>query len=347
MKVKLLQEYCKQYGMIINPDKTRFFVVNSNERDRQPLVVNSLVIDHCQQYTYLGSVFTSDGSASSAVKSHAKAKISHVLKYVSFVDKNNDIPFIVKRRVLDAALMSGLLYGCESWLCADLKPVMKLYNWAIKQLLGVRKNTASDICYAEAGYPSLPDLVRYKQHKFFYSMWEERQGMIDDPLRFAIEATAQSNTPVGKIVHDMINIQIPQWNTLMVNVQQKITRSHSSRFVTYKDINPPLTVHPVYTVRHTIKEHHRKAFTQFRVSGHSLCIETGRWNRRGRGRLPPEERLCGCGQVQTERHVAQHCPLSQTIRDAYHFSTLDEVFSERFDSKTQCKLIYEILEIYK
>ncbi len=41
MKVKLLQDYCEQYGMITNPDKTRFLVVNGSDMDWQPLVVNS------------------------------------------------------------------------------------------------------------------------------------------------------------------------------------------------------------------------------------------------------------------------------------------------------------------
>ena len=149
---------------------------------------------------YLSSQFTSDGSVSSAVKWHAKNKLCHVLKYVSFVKKNNDIPFIVKKRVFDAALMSSLLYGCESWLGADIKPIMKLYNWSIKQLLGVRKSTTNIVCYAEAGYPTLQDMVKFRQHKFYHKMWQERSDMRDDPLNFAIRLVCDSNTHTGKTV---------------------------------------------------------------------------------------------------------------------------------------------------
>ena len=117
--------------------------------------MNGLTISHCSMYIYLGSPFTSDGSVSSALRAHAKMKLSHIIKFVAFVKRNNDVPYIVKRRVFDAALMSTLLYGCESWLGADLKPVIKLYNWAIKTLLGVRKSTPNDTCYAEVGCPSL------------------------------------------------------------------------------------------------------------------------------------------------------------------------------------------------
>ncbi len=125
-KVAIVQEFCENYGIKINQSKTKFFVINGEARDTEPLRVNGLVIDDCLSYQYLGSPFTSDGSVSSAVKIQAKEKICHVLKFVSFLRKNNDIPFVVRRRVLDAALMSALLHGCESWVGACLKPLVKL-----------------------------------------------------------------------------------------------------------------------------------------------------------------------------------------------------------------------------
>lgn len=99
--------------------------------------MDGLIIEHCTSYVYLCSTFTCDGSVSSDVRVHAKSKLCEVLKYISFIKKNNDVPFVVKRRVLDAAMMSSLLYRCEFWVGAVIKPVIKLNNWATKQLLGV------------------------------------------------------------------------------------------------------------------------------------------------------------------------------------------------------------------
>ena len=122
-----------------------------------------------------------------------RKSFSHVLKYVSFFKKNNDIPLIVKRRVLDAAMMSSLPYGCESWVGANIKLfVTKLYNWAIKQILGVRKTTLNLVCYAEAGYTLLSDLIKFKQHKFFSSMWSQRSSMLDDSLSHTIRVVTTS-----------------------------------------------------------------------------------------------------------------------------------------------------------
>ena len=89
--------------MVVNQSKTNFFVINGTNADAEPLIVNDLIIGKCDRYVYLGSSVTSSGSVSSAVKTQAALKMPHVLKFVSFIKKNNDVPFAVKKRVFDAA----------------------------------------------------------------------------------------------------------------------------------------------------------------------------------------------------------------------------------------------------
>ncbi len=98
-KLEALKTFCCDYGMKMNQDKTKFFVINGSVGDADPIHVDGFVVSRCTSYVCLGSPFTSDGSPSSAVKMHAKNKMCQVLKYASFVKKNNDVPFIVKRRV--------------------------------------------------------------------------------------------------------------------------------------------------------------------------------------------------------------------------------------------------------
>ncbi|XP_071548805.1 uncharacterized protein [Panulirus ornatus] len=140
--LKMLSRFCTTHGMKMNNSKTKFFVINGTQDDKeQMVVVDDIVVEACERwYVYLGSPFTADGSHSTAVKVHAEKEICHVLKFIAFVNKNNDIPFYVKRKVFEAALTSSLLYGCESWLNGGIKPVNRLYMWCIKQLLGGEKD---------------------------------------------------------------------------------------------------------------------------------------------------------------------------------------------------------------
>ena len=64
-------------------------------------------------------------------------------------------------------MMSTMLYGCESWLEANVKRIVNLYNWCVKQLLGVRLSTCSDVCYVKLGLPPIKYLVKAKQRQFF------------------------------------------------------------------------------------------------------------------------------------------------------------------------------------
>ena len=347
-KIKLLCNFCEKYGMIINESKTKLMVINGSGNDKEPITVNNLVITHCDIYTYLGSPFTSDGSISSAIKIHAKEKMAHFHKFIAFLDKNYELPFVIKKRVFDACLLSAMLYGCESWLNGDLKPVCKLYNWALKHMLGVRRTTCNDVCYLESGYAPLNAIVKTKQRKFFVNMYRDRMSVLDDPLGFVLKLVLDNRYSSRKYLFNLINDNTVNdcQNEIQV-VKDKLMRSESTRRVLYRNtMNKDLTVNDIYTKNHSIIEAHRIAFTRFRVSSHSLAVETGRWNRRGRGRLPMEERLCDCGEVQTEIYVISQCPISQHKRDEYEFTSITDLMSERFSNEILCKIIYEILNLY-
>lgn len=90
-------------------------------------------------------------------------------------------------------------------------------------------------------------------------------------------------------------------------------------------MNSSLTVYHIFNSRGKVNELHRVAFSRLRVISHNLAIETGRWNRRGRGRMEVEERLCPCGAVQTEMHVLETCPITRPVRDAYNFMSWREI----------------------
>ncbi len=249
-KVRILKQYSNEYGMRVNHTKTKFFVINGCDVEKEPLSGDHLLVEWCEKYVYLGSPFTADGSVTSCVRAHATAEIPHVLKFVSFLKKNNDIPFYVKRRVFDAALASALLYGCESWLTADLTPITSLYNRCLKELLGVRRSTCNDVCYVEAGCPPLPQIVKNKQHTFYRKMWQERYNILDDTFMFAIKLVLDSRSPTSRLICRCVMTDV---GDVYGDVTTSLRNSDSSRRKTYVELNSSLTVNSIYNTRHTIK----------------------------------------------------------------------------------------------
>ena len=165
-----------------------------------------------------------------------------------FFATNYDAPFRVKKRVLEAAFLSTILYGCESWLKVSLKPVTAMYMKAVRALLGVRGTTPSNLCLIESGLKPLECLVKKRQKKFFEKMITERSEMSDDPLMHAINIVKEHNKPVKMYIESVLNgenfvdSEINAMKEAITNAPPSATRSQ-----TYLSLNPGLEVHPMYT----------------------------------------------------------------------------------------------------
>ena len=212
----------------------------------------------------------------------------------------------------------------------------------------MRKTTTNDICLVELGLPPVKAFVKAKQRKFFNNMWNERLNMIDDPLKHAMMITCNYNDSISRYIKDCINNDnnVDEIQNAKNIVKMRIMNSVSNRIMFYKSINPELLVHDVYVKNMKINEIERISWTRLRLSAHSLAVEKGRWNRRGRGRLPMEERLCPCGQIQTKAHIIESCPMSLQIRQIYNISTVNDLMLVREDYDKVCMIIHKMLSLY-
>ena len=198
----------------------------------------------------------------------------------------------------------------------------------------------------ELGVPPLRSLIKSKQRKFFQKMWSERSTMDDDPLIHAMRIVINYNDSVSRYIQNLISQNNDDIEEGKSELRLKLRNSNSNRIIFYKTVNPDLVVHDIYEKQLKVNEIERMSWTRLRLSAHSLAIETGRWNRRGRGRLPVEERLCSCGQIQTETHVIENCPLSQQIRHTYNVTTTLDLLLTRTDHDVVCKIVHKFLSLY-
>ena len=310
--------------------------------DKKPLLIGDISVLHCDTYVYLGSIFTSDGCIRTALAQHAKEMNKQLCKLVMFMNTNKDMPFVVKRKVVDAAFNACILYGSESWLNVNLKCMESIYLSAIKCLLGVRRTSPNDLCLIEAGFPSLTALVKRKQQQFFRKVYSERSGMRDDPLMFSLDLTSIYNPNLHKHVQELVSNECFV-HTYNAERNNRVSLSEKTKFVLYRDINTQYKVHSVYNRRKDyIPEHYRLAFTRFRLSSHRLRIETGRW-----ARIPRERRLCPCGSIQDERHVLVDCNLVRYIRDSYGQEVNFPGVLDYANSRQDFTYIYDVLRYYE
>ena len=306
-KLKLLYQEAEAIRMEIHPLKSKYMVVNS--KDNLPFNLHDITIGYTDEYVYLGTPIK-NASLITQVKAHIDLKRGHLIKFSSFLKKNAEAPFSVKELVFKSALSSAVLYGCESWLCSDIKSATAPILSAQKQLLSVRNQTCTDLVRAELEYPDTTAIVKESQRKFIDKL-ESRDNYIGSPAHFAVNLASRAGTKAGTYIDTLMQCEPGSFRAASLDdLESKFLRPVSSRRLTYCQFNPHLKRHPIY--KENVPEYMRIAFTRIRLGSHRLRIETGRWSR-----IPVEGRLCSCGAIQTEQHVLLACPVTEPLRGTF------------------------------
>ena len=76
----------------------KFMVINGNTEDTQSIRLSKIVMKLCDKYVYLGSIYTSCGSAAASLRAHVVDKKKHLNKLLIFLSVNKDMPFALKKQ---------------------------------------------------------------------------------------------------------------------------------------------------------------------------------------------------------------------------------------------------------
>ena len=330
--------------MVVNADKTKFFVINGNEIDKEPLVFQNSVIEYCRHYLYLGAWFSDDGNMKSILELHENSSLSLINKFAIFCSVNTTMPFSYKMKVFRAAVMSSLFYSSESWLTSNINSIEKSYNKLVRILLGVRNNVPILLCLAELGLNTAKYEVEIKRKSFLDV--KLRNVDTEEPFHFVFEMCRRNNTPGYRILKKCIEGEISGLSIENIHTMINEKPESATKYSAYRSkLNIDLVCHPVYKDVAYVPDFKRQAFTRLRLMSHNLKIETGRWNR-----TPRDARLCICSrnEVQDEEHVLLFCPLSRHLRDSYqqlNFSSIGELINGG-DIGELYNYIFRVLELY-
>lgn len=171
---------------------------------------------------------------------------------------------------------------------------------------------------------------------------------MSEPFHLVYQLCREANTPGFRFLE---RLSMEDENTNPVEKVADYVRmkaASASKLNTYvTDMNPNMTVHPVYVTKVFIPDFKRESFTRLRVMSHNLRVEVGRWSR-----TPREERVCQCNNtsVQTEKHVLIECLLSEPCRDRYpmlKFDSIIELLNENEFVSELCNYVHEVVKIYE
>ncbi len=167
-------------------------------------------------------------------------------------------------------------------------------------------------------------ITDYKLDSVVYGR-NTRRTMTDDPFMAVWNLYARSKTKTAVYLQS----ELDGADFVQVDTEERklrVSESDRKESKLYVELNPSLSESTIYT-HMDVLEHERIAATRLCLSSHDLAVERGRWSR-----IPIEQCLCLCGDIQTVEHVTCKCRLTSSIRDrmadvnffnAYSFWTND------------------------
>ena len=123
-------------GLSLNIKKTSCMVISKKkETPKCHLIVNGQAMRQVKQFSYLGSILTSDGRCDTEMKRRIGVA-KEAFKDLANILTNRKVKLDTKKRILKSYVCSILLYGCETWtISKNLEEKLKFLVWFFRRML--------------------------------------------------------------------------------------------------------------------------------------------------------------------------------------------------------------------
>jgi len=124
-------------GLRINADKTKLMVVG-HMGDEQNITAGGKQVESVEEFCYLGSVISDNGSCDKDIKTRL-GKANSVFGRLNNIWKNKTLSTKIKIRLYESLVMSTLLYAAETWpmTVANMKKLEAAHHKWQRKILGV------------------------------------------------------------------------------------------------------------------------------------------------------------------------------------------------------------------
>ena len=338
-KMKCLTKYCEDNYIRLQMTKCAAMCINGCDEDRESINVANITLDTTSCEVYLGSCITNSNKLADDVYADIKHRQVNIVKFFAFLRSHINAPVDVKLKVLDACIMSSVLYNSETWANVNVDRLEIIHRRMLRSILGIGTTSCNEVLYIELGVSSIRTRIMIKQFEF----WKKVLEMTDEnPLKYAISIAKRYK--LKEIAHyEKLHEKFSSKEEIttkfldeMKSVIHHKAMKGRSKYLTYLQINPELETPGCYeNAKHKFVSMRAK----LRTSTHCLHIEMGR--RTGTSR---ERRTCHCedNSVEDENHFLFECASYHDIRTKYNIrrTTLHEFLNDG----THHNFIMEIME---
>lgn len=369
-----LYQYSCKWGLKINSSKTKICIFEKRKSICNfRWTINNEILEVVDNFCYLGINFSSNGKFNHAVKmlnDQALKAYNHLLSIFSKVS----LDIKTKLSLFDALVVPILLYGAEVWGIYTFTDLDKLHIKFCKHVLGVKQQTSNAAVFGELGRFPLTTVCKEKSIKYWLKIINSPNSLMHETLMKQIQFAHDNrindlnslwfsslSTLLNKLgFGNLIDFTMSEY--LLPMFSQRLKDQYIQSWHETLSVQPKMEYYckfkEDFEFEHYLvnikNEKHRKELTRFRLSSHSLEIETGRYNN-----IERSNRICKlCTQnvVESEYHFLLCCTAYSDLRKDYNISSnwpnitkFKYIMSEKKESKVRntAKYIYNAMKLRK
>ena len=337
--INVLEEFCKNWGLSVNVDKTKIMVFRKGGsiRNNEKWYMFGKLIEIVTMYKYLGILFTSGllwNKAIHTLSLQAKKAVTILLMYSI---KCGGLPVSLAFELFDKMVLPILTYGAEVWGIRPYQAIEDVQIYFCKKVIGLPKNTSNNAVLGECGRHAL----YIASFKTCIKYWLKILKMPESRYTKCCYAMVKRMDERGKktwatCVKEMlykygfgivwIEQGVGDESLFISQFVQRLKDCHNQDW--YREIHNSSKLSVYCTFKSCLEAEKylecinvwklRKALAKLRCSAHSLEIERGRHS----GVLL-EDRLCKYCEAQErvviedEYHFLLCCPRYKYLRDVY------------------------------
>ena len=330
--LNVFYEHCQLWKLNVNYEKTKIMIFGRRNYDGLEFKLGEHMINICDEFKYLGVVFSKNRSFYKAIKhniDHAKKAMHILYKRI----RNLNIPIDLQIELFNHTILPILLYGCEVWGYQNTKLIENVQNQFLRSITNLKKSTPIYMLYAELGITPINVHIKSRMIGFWLKLVNSEDIKLSKTMYNLMQSELHLNPQykwlnfiktilisVGKAdLFNQSNINNPELIKMQIiqtlndlNTQEWHSKTEDSskgknyklfkdnqQFETYLRILPKKTYIPLI---------------KFRTGHHRLPVEVGRWEG-----VPLTERkctLCETNDIGDEYHYLLICPTFVTERNS-------------------------------
>ena len=234
-KCNIMLQYFSENKLKLNLGKSGYMVITNDSKIRKnKLEINNGYLKYKNVMKYLGIQINDSGNIKKDADLFVNDKRGEICtKFTTFCAYNYLAPLSIKLKVLNACLLSSILYGCECWGNIIPKGLEVAYRMAIKTALGVRTSTNNIIVSVESGLYPLECIIRKRQLAFWLKIENCDNLLINKILTKANEYDSEYVTYYKQLKEKYGTPNDLEYVTYYKQLKEKYGTPNDLEYVTY------------------------------------------------------------------------------------------------------------------